>query len=596
LAGGTVIYNPQYDQGLVRFDILHACRTGSHDHYTGLYDWRHASSNADGTEKYLKNIRQGDVVATYKNGQLTESKVVNWVNNGLDKVFTIKTTSGIKVKANQRHPFLVNENGVKKWIRLKDLRQGYEIYRVNGENGKAKHAKQMDATNLLYAEDTVHITTIRSGGQMVSGRHLPPNNTRQARNQNLKNVMESLRRFITKCLRHKMVVALFANVLQINPTIHPPGETCCVLTTATTLEKSEDFSATTATYSLNELPPPMFSKKLSNTSDFILEKIESITYAGIEEVFDVQIAETENFIANQLVSHNTRWHEDDLIGYLLREKKSDGWFNIRIPAIAEEYQNKETGLIEPDVMGRKIGQALCPQRYDEKALSRIRMNMSPMMWNALFQQRPAPMEGTIFLRKNWKYYKAQPKCRFIVQSWDTASKQKSKGSDTAFSVCQTWGISEEGAVLLSQWRDRVEFPQLVQQEKIQFLKWRPNVVVIEDRDSGQALIQTINQDTTMIQPIIPFYPDMDKVIRAQAVSPWHEAGRVFVPDPTVEGNQWVADFIDTCATFPNALYKDEIDCMSQALTYIMTMAMGGRVMSAGRRKSSEILTQFRRLM
>ena len=285
---------------------------------------------------------------------------------------------------------------------------------------------------------------------------------------------------------------------------------------------------------------------------------------------------------------HTRWHEDDLIGYLMREKKNDGWFHIRMPAISE-ISGKEL-----DAIGRKPGEALCPERYDITALNRIKINMSPMIWNALFQQRPAPMEGTIFLRKNWKFYTVRPQINFIVQSWDTASKKKDK-SDTAYSVCQTWGVGPMGAVLIDQWRERVEFPQLLLQAKIQYLKHRPNALLIEDRDSGQALIQTLEQDT-MPYPIIPIYPDLDKIIRAQAVSPWHEAGRVWVPDPKIPENLWVSDLIDNCATFPNSLYKDEIDSMSQALTYIMTMAMGGRVMSGERRRTSQLLENFRRLM
>ena len=282
---------------------------------------------------------------------------------------------------------------------------------------------------------------------------------------------------------------------------------------------------------------------------------------------------------------HTRWHEDDLIGYLMREKPEDGWFHLRIPAIAEDWNNEE------DPLGRKVGAALCPQRYDEKALNRIKANMTPMMWNALFQQRPAPMEGSIFLRKNWKYYSVLPKCNFVIQSWDTASK---KNWDSAYSVCQTWGVSDLGAVLIDQWRDKVEYPQLLRQAEIQYLKYRPNAVLIEDRDSGQALIQSLQQNTTM--PILPIYPDMDKIVRAQAVSPWHEAGRVWVPDPVKAENLWVADLIENAATFPNAVFKDEIDSMSQALAYIMTMAMGGRILSCEKRRTSKLLEGYRKMM
>ena len=289
-----------------------------------------------------------------------------------------------------------------------------------------------------------------------------------------------------------------------------------------------------------------------------------------------------------IVILHTRWSENDLIGYLSREKISDGWFLIRIPAIGENYNGEE------DPLGREEGEALCPQRYDEEALNRIKSNMTAQMWNALFQQRPAPQEGSIFLREKWKYYRVAPKCTFILQSWDTASKTN---WDSAYSVCQTWGISDVGAVLLGQWRDKVEYPQLRRQAEMQYSRFHPNVVLIEDKDSGKALIQALRQETTM--PVLGIIPDVDKVIRAQAVSPMQESGRVWLPDPTDPKhpeNLWVVDFVDNCTTFPNSFFKDEIDTMSQALAYIMLMATGGKVMSFERRKSSLILEDFRRLM
>jgi predicted phage terminase large subunit-like protein len=301
-----------------------------------------------------------------------------------------------------------------------------------------------------------------------------------------------------------------------------------------------------------------------------------------------------------IIAMHTRWAENDLIGYLLREKQNDGWFYIRIPALGENLpaQFDTAGKIivpaEMDVLGRADGAALCPQRYNVDALNRIKSNMTLQMWNALFQQRPAAVEGSIFKRDKWKYYRIEPHCSFVLQSWDTASK---KNWDSAYSVCQTWGVSSVGAVLLDQWRDKVEYPQLRRQAEIQYQKFRPNVVLIEDKDSGQALIQSLQQDT--IIPVLGVTPDMDKVTRAQAVSPMQDSGRVFLPDPADANhpeNLWVSDFVDNCATFPNAFFKDEIDTMSQALAYIMLMATGGRVMSFERRKTSSLLENFRRLM
>lgn len=73
-----------------------------------------------------------------------------------------------------------------------------------------------------------------------------------------------------------------------------------------------------------------------------------------------------------------RLHEEDLSGYLI-EKHSDPWEVIRLPALAEEG----------DLLGRRPGEALCPQRYDETALHQIRRGMNPLAWEAMYQQKPS---------------------------------------------------------------------------------------------------------------------------------------------------------------------------------------------------------------
>src|SRR5690606_114626 len=74
---------------------------------------------SDKTEKPLRDIKVGDIISTYDKGKLSTSRVINWSNNGPDCIFAIKMKSGIIVRANGRHPFLVNDKGVPVWKRLK---------------------------------------------------------------------------------------------------------------------------------------------------------------------------------------------------------------------------------------------------------------------------------------------------------------------------------------------------------------------------------------------------------------------------------------------------------------------------------------------
>lgn len=74
----------------------------------------------------------------------------------------------------------------------------------------------------------------------------------------------------------------------------------------------------------------------------------------------------------------TRWHEDDLSGRLLKEEP-EKWTVVNLPALAEEG----------DSLDRQPGEALFPKRYDVSALLDIKRTVGSYWWNALYQQRPA---------------------------------------------------------------------------------------------------------------------------------------------------------------------------------------------------------------
>ena len=122
---------------------------------------------SDGTEKPLKNIQVGDTVATYDNGNLSTSRILNWKNQGSDYIYTIRMKSGIIVKANERHPFLVCKDGVTEWKRLKNLQPGDEIIRAmrKKERIEASNVPLTDAINLQNAKDIATRTTTKPDGQ-----------------------------------------------------------------------------------------------------------------------------------------------------------------------------------------------------------------------------------------------------------------------------------------------------------------------------------------------------------------------------------------------------------------------------------------------
>jgi predicted phage terminase large subunit-like protein len=256
-----------------------------------------------------------------------------------------------------------------------------------------------------------------------------------------------------------------------------------------------------------------------------------------------------------IVLIETRWHQDDLAGWLLREHPEENWKLVSFPAIAEH-----------DESFRKEGEPLWPARFPLPVLEQIRLAIGSHAWASLYQQRPSAAEGQIFKREWWQRYTSPPSCTKIVQSWDTAFKS---GRENDFSVCTTWGAAPNGFYLLALWRDRVEFPALKRKVVEQAAMWHPNAILVEDAASGQSLLQELRLQTAL--PILPIKPDSDKTARAQAVTPLLEAGKVFIP----ESGAWVSDFLDELASFPNGVHDDCVDSITQALGYLRVNSGAG---------------------
>ena len=247
----------------------------------------------------------------------------------------------------------------------------------------------------------------------------------------------------------------------------------------------------------------------------------------------------------------TRWHQDDLMGWLQRESE-DRWTVLRLPALAEPG----------DPLGRPEGYSLWPERYPVAKLAKIRRQIGSVAWLAEYQQRPAAVEGAVFKRGWWQYWtEATLPARFeqTIVSLDTAYKSTATAD---YSVGLVVGLARTGYYVLDIWRDRAEFPALKRAVEMLVTKWNPDRVLIEDKVSGQSLIQELKLISRA--PIFPIRVDSDKVSRANAATPVVEAGKVFLP----QGAGWLIDFLDEVSSFPNAAHDDMVDALTQALNYL----------------------------
>jgi predicted phage terminase large subunit-like protein len=554
---------------------------------------------ADGTEKNLRDMKVGDAVATYEDGGIKTSKVTNFRSNGLDSIYRVRTTCGTIVRANERHPFLVDREGVRQWIKLKDLKRGMSFVVSRAAVGPHEHKqKSGDSAPLAshYANTTRKIPTQKAyqwvrttNGKVWSalrkavtrplraGACANPTTTKRcgfpADVQQLQNTGEidassPVTALTAQGMKHylslKKGFVQYVNNLREKMSGRIGAENS-VSTTATTRERSEGYCATTATSPLGtEKQKPSYVAPLS-TYEIVLEEIADITPDGYEEVFDVEIERTENFIANGVVSHNTRWSLLDLTGRLIdyQTKNPDSlpWEIIELPAILGE--------------GTEDEKSLWPEQWTLEQLKSTKASLDPKFWNAQYMQQPTSDAAAVIPRTAWRVWPDEkpPKVDIIIQAWDTAFEAKTSAD---FSACTTWGVfrnEEEGnvpqVILLDAIKDRVQFPELKAMVLKHYRQWEPDILIVEKKASGAPLIYELRAMGIPVQDFTPSRGN-DKIVRLNAVADMFSSGNVWCPDM-----RWAREVVEEVASFPNGEYDDYVDTVSMTLNRVRQGGMVG---------------------
>lgn len=252
-----------------------------------------------------------------------------------------------------------------------------------------------------------------------------------------------------------------------------------------------------------------------------------------------------------------RTHENDISGYI--DKEDSDFVSLSLPTVAEKDE-VITFPISGKTIYRKRGDFLHPERFGEKEVAEAKKTLGRFMFASRHQQRPIPVEGGILKEKYWNYYLKAPECPFKIWAWDTAFKEKDHND---FSAGILLGVYKNNYYALDAFRDRLDYPDLRKQVKHLHEREKTNAVVIEDKASGQSLIQELKRFSDL--PIVVRKAETDKVARVKAISPTVEAGRVYLP----HNASWLSDFITETSHFPRAAHDDLVDAFVHGLSYLL---------------------------
>ncbi len=251
----------------------------------------------------------------------------------------------------------------------------------------------------------------------------------------------------------------------------------------------------------------------------------------------------------------TRWSKKDLTGRLLNEQAKD--------QLADQWEVVEFPAILPS------DKPLWPEFWKKEELLGVKASLSPVKWNAQWQQNPTSDDVALVKREWWREWEKEnvPRLKYILQSYDTAFSKKETADYTAIT---TWGVfdpEEDGTdhiILLDARKGRYNFPELKEEAFEQYEYWEPDMVLIEAKASGMPLADELMRINI---PVSTYSPGrrkrgggVDKTTRMHMVAPLFEAGRVWAPD-----EKFSEEVIEEVASFPNGEHDDFCDSMTMAL-------------------------------
>lgn len=297
----------------------------------------------------------------------------------------------------------------------------------------------------------------------------------------------------------------------------------------------------------------------------------------------------------------TRWHGDDWAGKRLKamvqDLRADRYVVVCLPALWEPiavpegktfevYQREQmlNGVFvdQEDPLGRKTGQALWPEKYNEDDLARIQVNVGPYDWQALYQQNPYSRVGQFFKRDWFPIVEVMPKKEDVlarIRYWDKAGTKQGGRGDFATGIRMS--LTKDKVyyvehVVRGQWtpgeRDRIMLETAELDKKVE----GPRVIIWHQQDPGSAGLDSAQATNRMFagKGFTAHFevPTGDKEVRAGPWSSQCQGGGVRL----VRGG-WNDAYIEEHVAFPKGKWDDQVDGSSSAYNKLTTNVLTGQL-------------------
>jgi predicted phage terminase large subunit-like protein len=292
------------------------------------------------------------------------------------------------------------------------------------------------------------------------------------------------------------------------------------------------------------------------------EEADSETHRRRLKEWYASVAYTRLMPGGAIIIMATRWHEDDLIGWVLSEHGHEGWTVIDLPAIDEQ------------------GKALWPDQYDIEALNRIKRTIGQREWQALYMQRPTPDTGDYFKRDWFKTYENPPKHLRIYGASDYAVT----ADDGDFTEHGVFGLDNDGDLyMLDWWSGQTSSDVWIETQLDLIDRWKPQAWIGEAgpiRRSIEPFLKRRMRERRSLCSLEWLPSVTDKPTRARPFQAMASSGMVYFPMKEDFSQRLLRQLL----TFPVGVFDDAVDVCSLLGRYLDRMR-DARVPSEGVKKA-----------
>lgn len=277
----------------------------------------------------------------------------------------------------------------------------------------------------------------------------------------------------------------------------------------------------------------------------------------------------------------TRWHPDDLAGWLLTlaesDPQADQWEVYILPAISGDVRPAYDARPGP-------GLALWPDWFGLDRLLSQRAGMTAHDWAALYQQTPT-VEGGNHFKSHWfsrfrdagdhwhlggDKYAHRPDCTVYV-CVDPAASEKESADYTAIGVFAATPAND--LLVLDVVRERLGVDRIVPRLADVCRQYAPAFISFEANGFQLALAHAARRMPGMPPVRETEHYGRGKLVRATPAIIKAQSGQIYLPD----GAAWVRDYIQELVEFTGVddAHDDQVDVTADAVSQLPRMLADG---------------------